>query len=174
MTRTVADAILKQTYPSLEPEWLARLYKARASAEETERVWRQNRRRVTERLRLGARFTPGTVLPQALAEVSSVGWLAITRWEDALASHRRRLNEAIFDNRAQASAVVPFSWGKQAWRQIRYIPLPHSKLPQFDAPVITAGDRLSAARPDLIALSVQTLVALALAGFARRQALRRM
>jgi ABC-type transport system involved in multi-copper enzyme maturation permease subunit len=170
----VMDAILERAFPSFEPEWLARLGKARASTEEAERSWSQNRRRVSERLRVGARLTPGTVLPQALSEVSSVGWLATARWEDAIDSHRRRLNRALFDNRPTAGMPIHFSWTSLPWQYTRYNALPYSRLPQFEAPVITSRDSLAASWPDLVALLIQSALALILVGIARRQALRRM
>lgn len=171
--RQVADAKLQQAYFSLEQEWLRRLQSARVSAEEADRRWRQKRHRMWERLRLAARFTPGTLLPQALSELSSVGWLTVVRWEQALESHRRNLNRALFDNRPSANARVPADWGFQLWRHLRHVPKWHAQLPQFEAPVISSSDRLSASWSDVIALLAQSLVALVLSAVARRRALRR-
>ena len=172
--KTAGDERVNLAYPIYEPEWLARLQAARSSVERAESVWRQDQKRVTGRLRLAARFTPGTLLRQALSEVSSVGWLADSRWEEALDEHRRRLNQALFDDRPSANPRLQFPSGPELWARVRHRAPMHSTLPQFDAPGISPRDRVAAAWPDVMALFVQSLIALLLAGIARHQALRRL
>ena len=162
-----------QGFQALEPMWIRGMVGARAAADDLQHFWRAGADRTTQRLQQAARFMPSTLLPVVLAEVSGTGHLTRRRWEQAVTEYKRRLDQALFDNRPTVTLRLPLDGLPEVFMHIRHPVLPIRDLPSFVPPSITPEDRWQSSATAVLILALHAAAALMFAGVAQRRAWRR-
>jgi len=149
-----ADELATASFSLFEPEWQRRAQIAKADSRELEDQWQRDLSAQSRLAGAIAFLSPGALLHDTLAELADTGRGSDDHWRDAISSHARALDVALFDNRPQINLRVAVN-GKPVLMNFRRHEAPRfSELPAFEQPASSEASRIQAAAPEFLGLII--------------------
>jgi hypothetical protein len=157
------DKSAEAAFPAFEGDWLSNMDDARSEANTATLGWLTSQDMWLTRLEVIARFTPGTLLQSALANVNGQGWTTQRWWEQTVHQHETALNRALFDDRPVIGLRLDNKGTPAQWAYIRHPALPVSDLPSFDEASGASVNHRGLDLADVAAAMLQLVIALSVA-----------